>query len=133
MTTLETIIMAREHVDVGWIALLLLPVAIALAPPWGAKWSHKALRTLYAVAITWPLLLIYRIEIDVPWMLLELDYKNPENGYDGNTGNVVVMLFGWVPPLLLAGIPLLVIHFVQKLKTFQQRSERDSLWRDSLW
>ena len=107
-------------VTVGYWAILLGIPAITVLPPlairsWPRLIQSTARGILLATAIGWPILIFYRIFVEVP-LNMDLAQSRGDMMYDGVGGNAATIMFGWLFALLFS-LPHAVLRLtIQRIR-----------------
>ncbi len=104
---------------VYWIVLLLILVVMIAPLIPRVRSLHPSWRYLLAIIVTWIFTDFFRVRVQLP-ILLAMHSDDPL--YDGVGGNVVTMVFGWIPGMLL-GLPVFCFFLWRWRRCHKTRAE----------
>ena len=107
---------------VYWVVLFVLLVLVMAPLIPRVRAFHPGWRFLLAIIATWIFTDFFRVRVQLP-VLLAMHSDDPM--YDGVGGNVVTMIFGWIPGLLL-GLPIFCFFFWRWRQQHRNRAEQGS-------
>ncbi len=94
--------------DLGTFASLFVVPGLFIFPPFKTRALHSlALRAFLAVLLSWFLTIAFRMHFSLPALRAMARLRN-DNDYDGIGGNAAVFVGGWILPLIITVIMVIV-------------------------
>ena len=111
------------NVDLAWklagighvLLIVLIPTLLLFMPSASRVMSTARRRLVIAVVVTWIILNVYRLTIELP-IRMALARTRGDKMYDGVGGNVAILFAGWVEPLIVGAVLLIAARLITGLR-----------------
>jgi hypothetical protein len=117
---------ARIAADIGaWgggLSIFAVPALFVLYPATHSARRRFGLRVVTAVFTSWYLQLVFRFGLNLPALREIARIEDPT--YDGIGTNAAILMMGWLPPLIVSLLSLLLLFLLHSFIWWRGRSAK---------